>query len=166
VPPVQDFRLINAEDGTLAKVFTDFISDGTRPSAKLALAFSAKINEIAQQMAHLPFPLSFLSSSILLLYEGDKSSLATGENPDVRLIDYEKAVWETDLSNTDCIGAREGLVQLARIFEEMGRDLQGTKDIMSFPSEQSKPLVKRRRPRSMSVPTSVYRSRTKIETAQ
>jgi len=124
---------------------------------KLAQHYAASLKNLAKAVQMGP-PLTFLSSSLLLMYEGDCCPYTSDTLPDVRLIDYDKTIWEKDVSETDKTGVVMGILNLSRIFKAIGKEaLNAVKENDTFSLSAPSNKAPRRRKRTMSDPNRYIR---------
>jgi len=106
------------------------------------------LEEIAKAIEASP-PMTILNSSVLLMFEGDGSIYSSDLLPDIRLIDFDKAVLETEEKDRDRSCCIPGIYNLSKMFREIGEAVHSfsvKRSYLPLMSKPSPPIGRRRSP--------------------
>jgi len=149
VPEENDVRFLCWEDNTILDVLRYFCSiEGIGTSSYLCFRFAEKLEELEKALL-AEAPMTLLNSSVLLMFEGDSSPYSSDLLPDIRLIDFDKAVMEQDEKDRDKSCCLPGIRNLAKMLREIGgavRSFSAKQSYLPLMNKPSPPIGRRRSP--------------------
>jgi len=149
IPEENDVRFLCWEDNSILDVLTYFCSlEGIGTSSYLCFRFADILERLETAILAGP-PMTLLNSSVLLMFEGDASLYSSDLLPDVRLIDFDKAVLEQSEDDRDRSCVLPGIRNLVKMFREIGQAVQSfsaKSSHLPLMSKRSPPVGRRRSP--------------------
>jgi len=143
------YRLLNLDDGSLVQALMTFLpAEEGQNCRHVALRISQKIEALAKVLiASSDLAVSWLSSSVLIIYEGAPNlpmKIA------VKLIDFDKTIFETDPTTFDATGICNGLVNLCKLFRMIAKKNNQRNSMMLPPPVHKKNVADNLEPRPRS----------------